>query len=100
MIIGWETDYLARNVAEKMPLSAHILSVFFCFAFFVELVLRCIFRGTDWKWNIFDCVLVGLQVVEVIMSFTPIDFLMNLSFIRLIRLMRIVRVVRVIRVVR
>lgn len=119
-VIGWQTDYMAQNVAESVPPHLRALEALFCFVFTSELAIRLFaLRGQFFlvesaAWNVFDLVLVVLQLVEVLVNavleaqgaadgtsaagggtgVTP------LSLIRLLRILRLVRVVRMMRVLR
>jgi len=78
------------------------LDVAFNLIFLFELVLRilclegrfCV--GTEWRWNLFDTVLVILSVTEMLLSSGGL----NASFIRIIRFLRIVRSLRMLRIMR
>ncbi|CAJ1459778.1 unnamed protein product [Effrenium voratum] len=71
VIIGVETDFAARNGgAGKLPYS-HAIGQIFCYIFTCEVLVRVavagcgdFFLGTEWRWNIFDFLVVSLQWVE------------------------------------
>jgi len=78
-----------------------------CIVFVLELLLRlAVFRlrffvRTGWQWNLFDCVVVGVQVIEQIMAINfsgSSQFVNNFSSARVMRILRLIRVLRVARV--
>jgi len=77
-------------------------TLFFC----TEMVLRISwagikdhFLGEDWAWSSFDAVIVGIAVVDTIISFTvqSSDAMSTMSLLRLTRLTRLTRLVRIFR---
>mmetsp|Transcript_118999 Transcript_118999/g.381297 ORF Transcript_118999/g.381297 Transcript_118999/m.381297 type:complete len:468 (+) Transcript_118999:287-1690(+) len=94
-----------------------LISTAFCSAFTAELLLRiilyrCAFFTMDgWRWNVFDVVVVGLQLIEEIIAFEAAqtwnglqsqrrERTTSLSFMRILRMLRLVRIIRVVRVLR
>merc|ERR1712110_579411 len=84
-----------------------VIDRMFCAIFTIELILRLFlyrshfFTMTGFQWNIFDLVLVSLQVLEVVTRLlfnashnTNVGALRLLRFLRLLRLTRIIRVLR------
>mmetsp|Transcript_27948 Transcript_27948/g.64503 ORF Transcript_27948/g.64503 Transcript_27948/m.64503 type:complete len:936 (-) Transcript_27948:33-2840(-) len=103
--IGWQTDYLARANTDKIPLVARYVEVIFCVLFTLELLLKMyVFRlqffRQDVRWNMFDTVVVLLQIVEEIMNLVANSISVNFSFLRIIRILRLIRVIRLIRILR
>jgi len=113
IFMGVQTDYQARNVTEAVPRIFSGMEMFFCAIFTSELLLKLIayrqrlFFMKDWSWNLFDSLLVAIQLIEVIgmlsayhdtdeesRSTSPVG---NLSFLRLLRALRLLRVLRLIR---
>ena len=72
--IGIQTEYNARELLQVRATGFCILDIVFCIIFAAELLLRMFADGTrffcvpEWKWNTFDCCLVGLQVFDEILS--------------------------------
>eukprot|EP00746_Dinoflagellata_sp_MGD_P147772 gnl/MRDRNA2_/MRDRNA2_80083_c0_seq4.p1 gnl/MRDRNA2_/MRDRNA2_80083_c0~~gnl/MRDRNA2_/MRDRNA2_80083_c0_seq4.p1 ORF type:complete len:339 (+),score=66.51 gnl/MRDRNA2_/MRDRNA2_80083_c0_seq4:110-1126(+) len=72
IMFGVQAQYQARHRFEEPKLVFKILEVVFCFIFLVELVLRMIvygkhfFVGHERGWNIFDFVIVGMAVVDLL----------------------------------
>jgi voltage-gated sodium channel len=104
LVIGFETDYMARHWTEASPHSFKVLDQVFCVFFTGELVIRIgverfsFFSGRDRWWNWFDFVVVGLQLFEVIsdlMHVTQNKTVAGLSNLRVVRVVRIVRLGRV-----
>jgi voltage-gated sodium channel len=104
--MGLQVDYMARNNTDKSPTWIRVIEVFCCCAFTIELILRIIVFGRfflqteDWAWNVFDTLVVLLQVVEEILTAMASSFRMNFSFLRVVRIFRLVRVIRLIRLLR
>lgn len=108
ILIGIETDYTARHAltdGHGLP-GGHELGQLFCWAFTAEVSARIIgcgaadfFFGSDWKWNWFDFLVVGLQWFE---DFANLFFGgvggMNLGFLRILRTLRVIRIMRLARV--
>jgi len=78
------------------------VDLIFSAVFLVELSLRVValewsfFNGPEWKWNLFDTLIVILCVGEmflIAMGFNP-------SFLRILRLVRVIRSVRMLRLMR
>eukprot|EP00928_Gymnodinium_smaydae_P029480 TRINITY_DN22197_c0_g1_i1.p1 TRINITY_DN22197_c0_g1~~TRINITY_DN22197_c0_g1_i1.p1 ORF type:complete len:521 (+),score=38.11 TRINITY_DN22197_c0_g1_i1:16-1578(+) len=103
--IGFETDYMSRHWDEEFPLSFHVIDTGFCVFFTCEIVARIseqkrnfiTSKAYRW-WNLFDSVLVVLQVADVVgqlllsFYFEPLE---EVQCIRIVRLLRIVRLVRI-----
>merc|ERR1712232_600255 len=118
VVIGAETDYSSRSPAAPLPHIFRVCDVFFCILFTVELALkffvyrRDFFVKADWAWNIYDTLLIVLQLSEecVVAIVGPRGITgaindgrsggLNLSFMRVLRLLRFVRIVRLFRVLR
>lgn len=107
--IGWQTDYMARNVLSEAPQEFQIVEIIFCMAFALELLLRlCVYRlrffTTDgWKWNVFDCALVIFQMGELVFQMigqTQVGTWGIMKAVRIVRLLRVMRVLRVLRFLR
>jgi len=112
ILIGVQTDYVARHEVSIVPLEFRVLESLFAVLFTIELSMnlythgRGFFTKRDWAWNIFDCLLVCSQLIEEAVSIFFFDYHgqktkgFNLSVLRLLRILRLVRVVRLIRVLR
>mmetsp|Transcript_148729 Transcript_148729/g.262960 ORF Transcript_148729/g.262960 Transcript_148729/m.262960 type:complete len:627 (+) Transcript_148729:44-1924(+) len=109
ILIGIETDYMARNWVAQPPKVCGILENVFCFYFLVELVYR-IYRGGfaffQGGWNLFDTLTVALQVLEVLTSEISWAFVADYhnrlasSHVGVVRMMRVFRLIRVMRFIR
>mmetsp|Transcript_55740 Transcript_55740/g.156998 ORF Transcript_55740/g.156998 Transcript_55740/m.156998 type:complete len:731 (-) Transcript_55740:74-2266(-) len=113
IFMGVQTDHMARSRSDMQPLSFDILEIIFCAIFTFELVLKlCKYRldffiMPDWRWNVFDFLLVLLQTVEVISLLNAMDSKnsssgdaaagASFSFLRLLRILRFFRTLRLIR---
>lgn len=98
--IGVATDYMARNVGQTTPPLLEGLELFFCTAFFIELVLRLavfrcsFFTGAEQGWNLFDFFIVSLQVLETVINTLVRGVYVHIPFLQLIRLLRMARIMR------
>jgi len=107
LTLGAQTDYMATHQSNVVPEAFAYIETCLCFVFVIELVLRLIvfkwrfFVRTGWQWNIFDCLVVGVQVIEQILAIHfsgNSQFVNNLSSARAMRFLRLIRVLRVARV--
>jgi len=85
--------------------------VIFCLVFVGELIFRMRLQGRtffsysqDWKWNLFDSVVVGFQLCDQIYSLAETDeddagFFQRVGIIRTFRLARLARLVRLVRLI-
>lgn len=107
VLIGWMSDYQARHIndarmglIDPQPAWASWAELGFSILFAIELTLRLLangvyfFRSNDWKWNVFDCVLVVHSIFDLV------GFVWNSLFLRVLRLFKIVRFLRIIRFLR
>jgi len=84
------------------PSWVEVADVFFTFIFAVELVLRVIavdgrlLTGPDWKWNLFDFVLVLSSLLDLAMS----SISTNVKHMRTLRVFRIFRSFRIFNLLR
>lgn len=114
LTIGLQTDHMAQEVTDSIPTIYAILDKFFCVMFALELSLRIMaygrnfFAATGMLWGVFDCCVVGMQVLEVLLqTIAPLlsggqtsTGASNMSFMRVMRILRLVRVLRIIRIIR
>lgn len=110
--IGAQTDYMARNLVMDVPYAFRCIEVMFCVMFVLELGVRmgaygrAFVKGPEKFWNIFDSVVVLLQVLEEAVTIYAMTFHgefslnNNFSFMRILRVLRLVRIVRLVRVLR
>jgi len=111
IFIGIQTDMMARTVSPTSSPVFRTVETVFCALFLCELALRLYVHGTrffyksGWQWNMFDFILVGLQLIELIFSIiwsasgsgvVP----RSVGFARVLRILRLVRVIRVARILR
>lgn len=119
IMIGVEVQYAATHLNEKVPIAFYASEVFFCALFVGDIVLRLLgsgcafFYSKDWAWNVFDFVVVSLQLLENVFSVSTrlfsdksvlnfaeqSDSISLLNMLRIIRLMRILRLARLIKMV-
>jgi len=121
--LGVQTDYMARNLTAEEPLVFRIVEKIFCFLFTSELAMRlCVHRFSfftmqGWRWNLFDILIVGMQLAEEVAQIAALTSASedsgqsdvddnvqdksgtaNFSALRVIRVLRLVRIVRLARV--
>lgn len=108
-LLGFETDWQARNWPKDKPPYFEIANTALCGCFTVEIVMRLYVHGSSyfsmagWAWNVFDLTMVALQLLE---EFARLWFFYELrsrlvwhyQFV-VLRVMRIFRIVRVLRLV-
>eukprot|EP00930_Biecheleria_cincta_P069943 TRINITY_DN57615_c0_g1_i1.p1 TRINITY_DN57615_c0_g1~~TRINITY_DN57615_c0_g1_i1.p1 ORF type:complete len:612 (+),score=109.33 TRINITY_DN57615_c0_g1_i1:52-1836(+) len=107
---GVQVDYAARHWQDGAAgmygqTVFHWMDVTFCTAFSLELLLRFVVHGRavltlpDRKWTMFDCFVVGTQIVELTLPNFFHGHHINLTFMRSFRLLRMLRVLRAARAV-
>jgi hypothetical protein len=111
LLVGFRTQWGAKNVHKDPPVVFDVFEVFFCICFSTEVAIRLIatyghFFSEGWKWTVFDLLLVMLQIIDLVVDLVvratgaAKNNATNLSFVRLLRLLRLIRIVRIVRVVR
>lgn len=100
------------SFSPEIPASVQAIDVVFAVLFVVELFLRlwafkcqAFFCGPNWRWNVFDAIVVTVSTLEVILSnsvsgnsgASPAS---NIGVIRLLRVFRLLRVLRIMRVIK
>jgi len=112
VFIGLQTDYQAANVTDVLPEGYNWANTVFCLLFTVELLIRILaygrnfIAGSQWRWNVFDTILVSTQLADEIlthsaaMGATSMESGFNFSFLRILRILRLVRIIRIIRILR
>lgn len=110
--IGAQVDYMARHHVDAVPELYILFNRVFCFLFVVELLLRLLVyggslfvdtRGRLQTGNVFDCVLVILQVAEEVLAYVGAmsnTLRLNFTFMRVLRFFGVVRVFRSVRILR
>eukprot|EP00929_Paragymnodinium_shiwhaense_P026826 TRINITY_DN1586_c0_g1_i1.p1 TRINITY_DN1586_c0_g1~~TRINITY_DN1586_c0_g1_i1.p1 ORF type:complete len:731 (-),score=114.70 TRINITY_DN1586_c0_g1_i1:429-2621(-) len=132
VVVGANTDFVAKNLEAELPGSFRVFDLLFCAVFTNELILKLFVHRlnfyflADYKWNVFDTILVCMQLFEEILAavvgtaetapppsnsqLTDAEAAeqaeqssgigMNFSFMRVLRILRLVRIVRLFRVLR
>eukprot|EP00928_Gymnodinium_smaydae_P024663 TRINITY_DN19893_c0_g3_i1.p1 TRINITY_DN19893_c0_g3~~TRINITY_DN19893_c0_g3_i1.p1 ORF type:complete len:737 (-),score=90.19 TRINITY_DN19893_c0_g3_i1:36-1925(-) len=97
---------ISLDFAPESPLW-RVLEIAFTSFFVLELILKCYvfgiaeyFVGMDWKWNLFDFVIVCFALYDILMMLMNIEkgTLGQLTLLRVARLLRITRLVRLFRI--
>lgn len=101
--IGVEADYKALHETYS---SSEAVQLFFCIWFCTELACRMCaagcseyFCGEDFMWNLFDCFMVGIQLMDRWFYYFGSGHNADLSLFRMVRLIRLLRIARLFRVV-
>eukprot|EP00929_Paragymnodinium_shiwhaense_P063803 TRINITY_DN31923_c0_g1_i1.p1 TRINITY_DN31923_c0_g1~~TRINITY_DN31923_c0_g1_i1.p1 ORF type:complete len:727 (-),score=226.81 TRINITY_DN31923_c0_g1_i1:307-2487(-) len=116
IFVGIQTDEAASEPGAEPNKIWRATDAIFCLLFTGELLWRVyvfrlqFFTLPDWKWNVFDTILVVLQLFEetlaVIIAVTGAStedddgVAMNFSFMRVLRVLKLVRIIRLFRVLR
>lgn len=105
--LGLETDFQATHRQLDLPAFLNMSELFFCFLFLLELMLKLfVYRGQflsmdAWQWNIFDTVVVSMQVLEQVTIWLRASRRFSgVSHLRIVRVLRLIRITRIIRVLR
>jgi len=86
-------------------LSWETAEVLFLAFFTLELLLRigtdrlAFIKGVEWRWNLFDSIIVGLSLVETVASSILSGVGLNFPFLRLVRVVRVLRVLKVLHMI-
>eukprot|EP00931_Biecheleriopsis_adriatica_P063991 TRINITY_DN38864_c0_g1_i1.p1 TRINITY_DN38864_c0_g1~~TRINITY_DN38864_c0_g1_i1.p1 ORF type:complete len:795 (+),score=166.88 TRINITY_DN38864_c0_g1_i1:107-2491(+) len=109
-LMGVQADFAvkAARSEETEPDTIRLLAAALGLLFGLELCLRIVasgkgfFVGEAWQWNIFDLLVVTLQMGEELLE--SVAYMgtasVNLSFMRILRILRLVRIIRLVRVLR
>eukprot|EP00927_Polykrikos_kofoidii_P025137 TRINITY_DN2264_c1_g1_i2.p1 TRINITY_DN2264_c1_g1~~TRINITY_DN2264_c1_g1_i2.p1 ORF type:complete len:713 (-),score=123.48 TRINITY_DN2264_c1_g1_i2:39-2132(-) len=101
--VGLETDYMARNWDHPDLQSFMYLDIFFGVFFVVEMILRMFtggkrfFSGLFWKDNLFDLVLVIVQLSELFATYCYAG--QDIALLRPLKLFRSMRLIRVLNLI-
>jgi len=112
LTIGLQTDHMAQNATEDLPLTFVVIEQLFLIAFAAELCLRVyvhrlqfLFRpvkqmNSTILWNWFDSLVVLPQLTEEALNIAAKSADVDMKNFRLMRVLRILRLMRVLRVMR
>eukprot|EP00927_Polykrikos_kofoidii_P003752 TRINITY_DN11513_c0_g5_i1.p1 TRINITY_DN11513_c0_g5~~TRINITY_DN11513_c0_g5_i1.p1 ORF type:complete len:772 (+),score=117.17 TRINITY_DN11513_c0_g5_i1:62-2317(+) len=115
LYIALVTNHMAVNELSVLPQLCQVFEMIFLTLFLAEIAFRLfalptisfVQRGDRRKltieyWNIFDSIVVGTQLVEMLCDWMNVDSNMfgQITVLRLLRLIRIIRVARVVKVFR
>jgi len=110
--IGAQVDWQARNWNDETPVTFVVINWIFCLLFTTELVMRIFtfgrkfFVNHEWKWNLFDTVIVVFQLAEEFLTVLLVKIFgsdsgtKNLTVLRVLRILRLVRIMRFLRILR
>jgi len=106
LLIGYASDYAMKNLRDPTTDAMDFLELFFTLFYTAELILRVLALGSffifsrDWRWNLFDTLLVGIALADQIAVIILGHSGGNLFVLRLIRLQRMMRLARIFRILR
>lgn len=110
IVVGIATDVVAHNLTADDTIFK-VLNYVFVAIFTLELLTRVIVFGLwdfltekGWRWNVFDVIIVGFSIVDIISALVVTDpravaITKRLGVLRILRLGRIIRLVRLIRLI-
>mmetsp|Transcript_73883 Transcript_73883/g.161679 ORF Transcript_73883/g.161679 Transcript_73883/m.161679 type:complete len:811 (-) Transcript_73883:245-2677(-) len=104
VLLGWETDWLARHITEDMPIEFKTADLILCTFFVLELTARiCVhgkafFCGECPFLNLFDLALVITQVMDEVVNLVHVHTNAGVLLLRNLRIVRFLRVLRLTRV--
>lgn len=109
--MGVQGDWGVSHLGQPPPSEFETVDSIFAVIFTSELFLRIFvynlqfLKRPEWRWNIFDCLVVGVQMFDIITGAvlppqTSSPGSTNISFIRLIRMLRLLRILRLVRLLR
>jgi len=106
VLVGSQTDYMARTTTLTIPVAFKVLDYCFCGWFTVELCLRIyayrsrfFSQETGVGWNVFDLVIVILQISEIFMTALAMGSGFSFTLLRSLRLVRVLRLARTLRLI-
>mmetsp|Transcript_67241 Transcript_67241/g.216976 ORF Transcript_67241/g.216976 Transcript_67241/m.216976 type:complete len:590 (+) Transcript_67241:45-1814(+) len=108
--IGVQTEYMSEQSLERSPLVFRTTEFVFAVLFTLEILMRLFAFGCSfftmpgWKWNVFDCAVVGMQIVEEVLhhlaALPYLSVTLNFAALRTLRVLRLIRIIRLVRVLR
>jgi len=111
LTIGLQVDCMAKSPREAVPQPFRVIETIFCVIFTIELGVRLFihrlrfFCMASWKWNIFDFLVVSMQLTEVLVRAAAggdddeVSLSSNFKFMNLLRFLRLFRILRLFRLV-
>lgn len=106
MLMGIQADWMVTHIGQQAPVVFDVFEYLFAAVFTWELAMRILvyhvkfLSMADWKWNLFDSLVVFLQLFDIVTTLALGGNGSNLNFMRLVRLMRLLRILRLMRVLR
>eukprot|EP00930_Biecheleria_cincta_P016154 TRINITY_DN13244_c0_g1_i2.p1 TRINITY_DN13244_c0_g1~~TRINITY_DN13244_c0_g1_i2.p1 ORF type:complete len:654 (+),score=113.70 TRINITY_DN13244_c0_g1_i2:135-2096(+) len=110
---GAEVEYQAvnsqdlTNPSNAVPFYFDLLSWIFLAFYSIEILLRIFalrkeffYHFTDWKWNVFDTVIVSVSYIEIAVASLLSGSSSALTVVRILRIVRVAKIMRVIRFLR
>uniref|UniRef100_A0A7S4SS32 EF-hand domain-containing protein n=1 Tax=Alexandrium monilatum TaxID=311494 RepID=A0A7S4SS32_9DINO len=111
VFIGYQThagighQFGAIDGSSASEPSWQMAETIFLVLFTLELMLRigtdrlAFIRGVEWRWNLFDSVIVGFSLVETVAESILRGAGLHFPFLRLVRVVRVLRVLKVLHMI-
>jgi len=113
-MIGLQANYMATHLTATVPFTFFVSELMFCILFTFEIGLRVLAFGSkffftpEWKWNLFDTVVVLSQLIENAITIAicshsgkpHLEISENTDGVSVLRMLRIFRLLRILRLVR
>lgn len=106
LTLFFSANWAMEHKSFEIPLELRFLDLSFTSFYVVELFLKLavhrqyFFWTADWRWNVFDFVLVVLAVQEQVLEYMAASSVTRLSYMRSLRLVRVSRILRLLRAIR
>jgi len=110
IFMGYASDFAMHNLHVARNPTFSLVELSLCIFYTSEVLLRFCAHGRnylcglDWKWNVFDLILVIFAVYDQFETFLAITHgfgaLENMSFLRMMRLMKMLKLLRMVRLMR
>eukprot|EP00746_Dinoflagellata_sp_MGD_P136315 gnl/MRDRNA2_/MRDRNA2_70263_c0_seq1.p1 gnl/MRDRNA2_/MRDRNA2_70263_c0~~gnl/MRDRNA2_/MRDRNA2_70263_c0_seq1.p1 ORF type:complete len:615 (+),score=115.77 gnl/MRDRNA2_/MRDRNA2_70263_c0_seq1:81-1925(+) len=110
VVVALEVDWQARHIGAAKPTLFNLIETGFCMIFLMELALRMMVEGRkfftdqDWRWNVFDLIMIMLGVVQMclvhfVLVLLPSSYIVLVTWLKALRMLRVVRLVRVVQAI-
>jgi len=105
MHVGIEHEFGVINGDAGADLDWRNAELSFLAFFTAELLLRigtdrlAFLRGVEWRWNLFDTIIVGVSLIETVAASILSGVGLNFPFLRLVRVVRVLRVLKVLHMI-
>lgn len=104
--MGYEAHVGMKDTSRRENTFHVSMKWFFGVAFTIEICMKLLglqwqfINGDDWRWNVFDCLMVCLSIPNLFGLAVSVTFARALKLIRMVRVLRLFRVVQAFRELR